>query len=157
LQRKASAAADAENNDAKHNVHARQGAQNDRAALAAFDSLVERVASTGAETCASSSATTLERYHSARTYDAESITAISIATNLSFTDKSMIPAITQVVIGEYLFKYYRRLGPLSAISALRHERYFWVHPYSLTLYWSSSNPVLSNPSDVRTKAMAIVR
>lgn len=157
LQRKASAAADAENNDSKHNVDACQGAQNDRTALAAFDSPLERVASTGAETCASSSAATLERYHSAKAYDAESITAISIATNLSFTDKSMIPAITQVVIGEYLFKYYRRLGPLSAISAMRHERYFWVHPYSLTLYWSSSNPVLSNPSDVRTKAMAIVR
>ena len=67
----------------------------------------------------------------------------------------MIPAITQVVIGEYLFKYYRRLGPLSSISADRHERYFWVHPYSLTLYWSTSNPVLTNPSEVKTKAIAI--
>ena len=81
---------------------------------------------------------------------------LSMATNVSFTDKSMIPAITQVVIGEYLFKYYRRLGPLSSISENRHERYFWVHPYSLTLYWSASNPVLSNPAEVKTRAAAIV-
>lgn len=87
----------------------------------------------------------------------DSITGLSIATNISFTDRSMIPAITQVVIGEYLFKYYRKLGPLSSISAGRHERYFWVHPYLLTLYWSSSNPVLTNPSEVKTKAMAIER
>lgn len=80
----------------------------------------------------------------------------SMATNVSLTDTSMIPAITQVVIGEYLFKYYRRLGGLSAISETRHERYFWVHPYTLTLYWSTSNPVLGNPADVKTRAAAIV-
>lgn len=97
--------------------------------------------------------------HTTRLYASipNSITALSIATNISFTDKSMIPAITQVVIGEYLFKYYRKLGPLSLISSSRHERYFWVHPYSLTLYWSSSNPILTNPSEVKTKAMAIIR
>lgn len=87
----------------------------------------------------------------------DSLTGLSIATNISLTDRSMIQAITQVVIGEYLFKYYRKLGPLSSISASRHERYFWVHPYSLTLYWSASNPVLTNPSEVKTKAMAIER
>lgn len=81
---------------------------------------------------------------------------LSMATNVSLTDKSMIPAITQVVIGEYLFKYYRRLGPLSSISESRHERYFWVHPYSLTLYWSSSNPVLTNPAELKTRAAAII-
>lgn len=82
--------------------------------------------------------------------------AFSMATNVSLTDKAMIPAITQVVIGEYLFKYYRRLGPLSSISETRHERYFWVHPYSMTLYWSTLNPVLGNPEDVRTRAAAIL-
>jgi nuclear migration protein NUM1 len=81
---------------------------------------------------------------------------LSMATSVSLTDKCMIPAITQVFIGEYLFKYYRRLGPLSAISESRHERYFWVHPYSLTLYWSDSNPVLTNPSELKTKAAAIL-
>ena len=80
----------------------------------------------------------------------------SMATDVSLTDKSMIPAITQVVIGEYLFKYYRRLGPFKVISETRHERYFWVHPYSLTLYWSENNPSLANPSQVRTRAAAII-
>lgn len=93
-----------------------------------------------------------------RSIDASMRTAdiFSMATNVSLTDTSMIPAITQVVIGEYLFKYYRRLGGLSAISETRHERYFWIHPYSLTLYWSTSNPVLGNPADVKTRAAAIV-
>lgn len=80
----------------------------------------------------------------------------SIGTNVSLTDGSMIPAITQVVIGEYLFKYFRRLGAFSAISETRHERYFWVHPYTLTLYWSEDNPSLSNPESVKTRAAAII-
>lgn len=126
--------------------------------------VLERVASIGADTIESNftemhTARSAPSVHSGKSQAsiAHSITALSIATNLSFTDKSMIPAITQVVIGEYLFKYYRKLGPFSLISSSRHERYFWVHPYSLTLYWSSSNPVLTNPSEVRTKAMAIIR
>ncbi|CAK9441356.1 uncharacterized protein LODBEIA_P52240 [Lodderomyces beijingensis] len=85
-----------------------------------------------------------------------SVAAFSMATDVSFTDRSMIPAITQVVIGEYLFKYYRKFSALSAIAETRHERYFWVHPYSLTLYWSESNPVLSNPAAVKTRAAAII-
>lgn len=86
----------------------------------------------------------------------DSITGMSVASNISLTDKSMIPVITQVLIGEYLFKYYRKLGPLSSISSTRHERYFWVHPYSLTLYWSNSNPVLKNPNASKSKAIAIL-
>lgn len=86
----------------------------------------------------------------------DSITGMSVASNISLTDKSMIPVITQVLIGEYLFKYYRKLGPLSSISSTRHERYFWVHPYSLTLYWSTSNPVLKNPNASKSKAIAIL-
>ncbi|EEQ44913.1 conserved hypothetical protein [Candida albicans WO-1] len=80
----------------------------------------------------------------------------SMATDVSFTDRSMIPAITQVVIGEYLFKYYRRLGAFKVITETRHERYFWVHPYSLTLYWTENNPILSNSSSSKTRAAAIV-
>ncbi|CDK26916.1 unnamed protein product [Kuraishia capsulata CBS 1993] len=81
---------------------------------------------------------------------------ISIGTEISFTDKVMVSAITQTMIGEYLYKYYRRLGPLSSISENRHERYFWVHPYSMTLYWSTVNPVLGNPSDNKIRAAAIL-
>ncbi|KAG7665081.1 uncharacterized protein J8A68_001390 [[Candida] subhashii] len=81
----------------------------------------------------------------------------SIATDVSLTDKVMIPAITQVMIGEYLFKYYRKLGAFSAISDTRHERYFWVHPYSLTLYWSENNPVLAISGSIKTRSAAIVK
>ncbi|CCH43745.1 Nuclear migration protein NUM1 [Wickerhamomyces ciferrii] len=81
---------------------------------------------------------------------------ISLITNASLSEPSIIPALTQTVIGEYLFKYYRRLGPLSSISESRHERYFWIHPYTLTLYWSSTNPVLGNPSTHKTRAAAII-
>lgn len=83
-------------------------------------------------------------------------TEISMATNVSLTDKNMIPVITQTIIGEYLFKYYRRLGPLSAISENRHERYFWIHPYSLTLYWSMANPVLGDPAENKIRGAAII-
>lgn len=81
---------------------------------------------------------------------------ISLMTDASLSEPNIIPALTQTVIGEYLYKYYRRLGPLSSISESRHERYFWIHPYTLTLYWSSTNPVLGNPSTHKTRAAAII-
>lgn len=81
---------------------------------------------------------------------------LSLMTNASLTEARIIPALTQTVIGEYLHKYYRRLGPLSSISETRHERYFWIHPYTLTLYWSTTNPVLGNPASHKTRAAAIV-
>ncbi|KAG7791250.1 hypothetical protein KL910_000177 [Ogataea haglerorum] len=72
-----------------------------------------------------------------------------------FTNQEMIAAITQTIIGEYLYKYYRKLGPLSSLSEARHERYFWIHPYSLTLYWSAANPILGDPSENKIRALAI--
>lgn len=80
---------------------------------------------------------------------------ISLATMASLSEPSIIPALTQTVIGEYLYKYYRRLGPISNLSS-RHERYFWIHPYTMTLYWSSSNPVLESPAHNKTRAAAIL-
>ncbi|AMD18961.1 HBR060Cp [Eremothecium sinecaudum] len=80
----------------------------------------------------------------------------SLMTMASLSEPSIIPALTQTVIGEYLYKYYRRLGRFSSQSNLRHERYFWVHPYTLTLYWSTSNPVLDNPGAIKTRAAAII-
>ena len=72
------------------------------------------------------------------------------------TRHEMVAAITQTIIGEYLFKYYRKLGPfVLSVSGSRHERYFWIHPYSLTLYWSTSNPSLSDPSANKIHALAI--
>ena len=55
------------------------------------------------------------------------------------TDPATIHAITQTMIGEYLWKYTRRtLG--KGQSGNRHKRFFWIHPYTKTLYWSNNDP-----------------
>ncbi|CDH14210.1 uncharacterized protein ZBAI_05996 [Zygosaccharomyces bailii ISA1307] len=83
----------------------------------------------------------------------KSMGALSLNTIESLDHPSIIPALTQVVIGEYLYKYYQVLG-LGQES--RHERYFWVHPYTLTLYWSPTNPVLESPANHRARCASIV-
>ena len=55
------------------------------------------------------------------------------------TDPRMIRAITETMIGEYLWKYTRKTGR-GELSENRHRRYFWVHPYTRTLYWSERDP-----------------
>lgn len=55
------------------------------------------------------------------------------------TDPRMIQAITQTMIGEFLWKYTRKTGR-GELSDNRHRRYFWVHPYTRTLYWSERDP-----------------
>lgn len=70
--------------------------------------------------------------------------------------REIVAAVTQTIIGEYLFKYYRKLGPFTSISDTRHERYFWIHPYSMTLYWSIANPVLCDPAKNQIKALSIL-
>ena len=80
---------------------------------------------------------------------------MSVGTHVSLADKHLVSVITQVVIGEYLFKYTRRLG-LSGISENRHERYFWIHPYTLTLYWSVDNPSGHSRYGNKAKSVAIV-
>ncbi|KAH3901986.1 uncharacterized protein SCODWIG_00245 [Saccharomycodes ludwigii] len=77
---------------------------------------------------------------------------LSLVSVSSLTEPSIIPALTQTVIGEYLYKYYHRFGVFTNV---RHERYFWVHPYTMTLYWSTSNPVLDSPQTSKTKGAAI--
>ncbi|KAI5304603.1 hypothetical protein KEM56_006274, partial [Ascosphaera pollenicola] len=57
----------------------------------------------------------------------------------SGTDPRMIQAITQTMIGEWLWKYTRNLGR-TGLSSTRHQRYVWVHPYTRTLYWSTHDP-----------------
>lgn len=70
--------------------------------------------------------------------------------------KEIIAAVTQTIIGDYLHKYYRKLGPFTSISDTRHERYFWVHPYSMTLYWCAINPVAGVPAKSQIKALSIL-
>lgn len=81
--------------------------------------------------------------------------AATITSQTSLNDRNMIAYITQVVIGEYLFKYTRRIG-VTGISENRHERFFWIHPYTLTLYWSEENPAVESRHSQKTRSAAIL-
>ncbi|KAI9371356.1 hypothetical protein BJX61DRAFT_534841 [Aspergillus egyptiacus] len=70
------------------------------------------------------------------------------------TDPRMIQAITQTMIGEFLWKYTRK-AVSGDISSTRHRRYFWVHPYTRTLYWSEQDPQNAGKSELRTKSVSI--
>ena len=75
------------------------------------------------------------------------------------TDPRMIQALMQTMIGEYMYKYTRQRsggrGGGDGFSASRHRRYFWLHPYTRTLYWSEQNPAVGNRGEVRAKSVAI--
>ena len=67
------------------------------------------------------------------------------------TDPAVIHAITQTMIGEFLYKYTRRaIG--KGHGERRHKRFFWVHPYTRTLYWSSADPGSSNVTESSAKS-----
>lgn len=67
------------------------------------------------------------------------------------TDPAVIHAITQTMIGEFLYKYTRRtIG--KGHGTTRHKRFFWVHPYTRTLYWSSADPGSANVSESSAKS-----
>lgn len=85
---------------------------------------------------------------------ANSMGAISLNTLESLNEPSIIPALTQTVIGEYLYKYYQVLG---VGGESRHERYFWVHPYTMTLYWSPTNPAMESPTNHTAKCAPIAK
>jgi Meiotic cell cortex C-terminal pleckstrin homology len=70
------------------------------------------------------------------------------------TDPRMIQAITQTMIGEYLWKYTRKPGRTD-MSNTRHRRYFWVHPYTKTLYWSNQDPQTAGRNELKAKSVAI--
>ncbi|KZM23541.1 phospholipid binding [Ascochyta rabiei] len=70
------------------------------------------------------------------------------------TDPRMIQAITQTMIGEYLWKYTRKtLG--GGMSDTRHRRFFWIHPYTRTLYWSDRDPQTAGKTELKAKSVAI--
>ena len=70
------------------------------------------------------------------------------------TDPRMIQAITQTMIGEYLWKYTRKAGR-GEMSNKRHRRFFWVHPYTRTLYWSDQDPSTAGQAQLKAKSVAI--
>lgn len=72
----------------------------------------------------------------------------------SNTDPRMIQAITQTMIGEMMWKYTRKAGR-GEMSSSRHRRFFWVHPYTRTLYWSDRDPASANRAELKSKSVAI--
>ncbi|KAL8692816.1 MAG: hypothetical protein Q9218_002231 [Villophora microphyllina] len=70
------------------------------------------------------------------------------------TDPRMIQAITQTMIGEFLWKYTRKAGR-GEMSNNRHRRFFWVHPYTRTLYWSDKDPSTAGRAEMKAKSVAI--
>ncbi|KAG5205333.1 Anucleate primary sterigmata protein A [Trichophyton interdigitale] len=70
------------------------------------------------------------------------------------TDPRMIQAITQTMIGEFLWKYTRKPGRPD-FSQTRHRRYFWVHPFTRTLYWSTQSPQTASKAQLMAKSVAI--
>ena len=70
------------------------------------------------------------------------------------TDPRMIQAITQTMIGEMMWKYTRKAGR-GEMSSSRHRRFFWVHPYTRTLYWSDRDPASANRAELKSKSVAI--
>ncbi len=69
----------------------------------------------------------------------------------SSTDPAVIHAITQTMIGEFLYKYTRRVVG-KGHGEKRHKRVFWVHPYTRTLYWSSADPGASGTGESNAKS-----
>jgi hypothetical protein len=67
------------------------------------------------------------------------------------TDPNVIHAITQTMIGEFLYKYtHKAIGKGHA--ERRHKRFFWIHPYTKTIYWSSVDPGASNVHESSAKS-----
>ena len=67
------------------------------------------------------------------------------------TDPNIIHAITQTMIGEFLYKYTRKaIGKGHA--ERRHKRFFWIHPYTKTIYWSAVDPGASNVHESSAKS-----
>lgn len=53
--------------------------------------------------------------------------------------EKMLPFVMHTMIGEWLYKY-TRYHIRNGISNKSHPRFFWLHPYTKTLYWSEKQP-----------------
>ncbi|CDR99589.1 hypothetical protein [Sporisorium scitamineum] len=71
------------------------------------------------------------------------------------TDPAIIHAITQTMIGEYMYKYTRKSMGRGGHSDKRHRRYFWLHPYTKMLYWTISDPGGAKVSEGTSKSAPI--
>lgn len=55
------------------------------------------------------------------------------------TDSTVVQDLTKTMIGQFLWKGTRKAFG-SGLSGNAHERFFWVNPYTKTLYWSATDP-----------------
>ncbi|KAF6753485.1 meiotic cell cortex C-terminal pleckstrin homology-domain-containing protein [Ephemerocybe angulata] len=69
-------------------------------------------------------------------------------------DPAVSHAITQIMVGEFLYKYTRKVIG-SGHTRTRNKRFFWVHPYTRTLCWSSKAPGSPNTPETRFKSVLI--
>jgi hypothetical protein len=69
-------------------------------------------------------------------------------------DLATMNAVKRTMIGMSLYKYMRRPG-WQGLSDKRHQRFFWLNPYTQTLYWSAFNPV-NAPENAVIKSTPVV-
>lgn len=63
----------------------------------------------------------------------------NLSGNILATNTNLVPAVTRTMIGDWMIKYMRkRVG--TGMSENKHKRFFWVHPYTRTLYWGPKEP-----------------
>ncbi|KAI7885289.1 hypothetical protein K492DRAFT_191162 [Lichtheimia hyalospora FSU 10163] len=71
--------------------------------------------------------------------DSNTDTNNNLVGNILATNTNLVPAVTRTMIGDWMIKYMRkRVG--TGMSENKHERFFWVHPYTRTLYWGPKQP-----------------
>lgn len=60
----------------------------------------------------------------------------------------LLSMITQTMIGDWMWKYTRN----AVGSEKRHQRFFWIHPYTRTLYWSTQAPGIEGRGETKAKS-----
>ncbi|KAI7890829.1 meiotic cell cortex C-terminal pleckstrin homology-domain-containing protein [Mucor mucedo] len=67
--------------------------------------------------------------------------------------EKVLPFVMHTMIGEWLLKYTRnKMG--YGISSKSHQRFFWLHPYTKTLYWSEQEPGVKG-GEYKAKSVSI--
>ncbi|RCI04917.1 hypothetical protein CU098_009047 [Rhizopus stolonifer] len=104
-------------------------------------------------------------YSSSKAEDDESIQQQSLISTLDFETRSSLDllleplsnqqvqgvsaALTRSMIGNWMYKYKRKMVG-TGISEKKHRRFFWINPYTYTLYWSLSEPSATSQSQVKS-------
>ncbi|KZO91079.1 hypothetical protein CALVIDRAFT_558348 [Calocera viscosa TUFC12733] len=70
------------------------------------------------------------------------------------TDPAIIHSITQTMIGEFLYKYNPK-ALRRGYQKERNKKFFWVHPYTKTLYWSDVDPGALGTTETVAKSVYI--